>query len=160
MPNTDGLSRKALISLFVVTLTLYVATAMATDAVDMLRVMNPILAALSVAVAVAYANIAWSAFRVPMMARSHMLGLGIFFSWGSAAMLRLLSAAVYGLHNPSLMGTDYSTFALYLQTLAAFFHLAAPLAPSANAPIKAFVSAGIYAGLGVLLMFVFIFLRT
>lgn len=138
----------------------YAALAWATEARDLLVVGNALMLFVAVAVMVAYALPAWTALRRHKATAAGLLAMGIFLSWAGSAVFRVLSLLVYGLQRPDFAGTDYSTFALYLNFLAGLLHLAAPeLSIEGLLPARSWVTAGLVAGGGVAVVAALVLLR-
>lgn len=128
----------------------WAVAAVLTDSRQMFLVGNAVMASTSVAIMVAYGRVAADALLSKHTTRAHMLGLGIFLAWAGAALLRVVAILVYGFRLDA-GGTDFSTFALHLQFIAACLHLAAPvLDPGGIWPMRERIKTGLWSGAGVL----------
>lgn len=138
----------------------YAVLAMTTDAHDLLVVGNSLMLFVAVAVMIAYSRPAWKAARSRPITAVSLLAMGIFLSWTGSAIFRILSLIVYGLGRGDYAGTDYSTFALYLNFLAGLLHLAAPeLSAEGLLPPSSWITAGIIAGGGAAVLVGIVLLR-
>lgn len=131
---------------------LWAVVAYLTDSRQMFLIGNAVMTSISVAIMVAYWRVAANAFLAENMSRAHLLGLGIFFAWAGTAVLRTITVLVYGF-NVKAGGTDFSTFGLHLQLIAACLHLAAPvLDPGGIWPVRERIKTGLWAGAGVFVL--------
>lgn len=138
----------------------YAVLAITTNARDLLVVGNSLMIFVAVAVMIAYAKPAWKALVARPVTAVSLLAMGIFLSWAGSAVFRMISLMVYGLGRPDYAGTDFSTFALYLNFLAGLLHLAAPeLSAEGLLPPSSWITAGIIAGGAVAVLIAIVLLR-
>lgn len=124
----DVLLAPRLWTLFIAPNIAFLAVALATEAFELISVLNIVVVALATNVCVAFApNVVDAIFSKRAADKADYISIGIFSAWFSIILGACLSLVYRYLGEPRwLVDTDFTSYRNFMLACAAVFHLAAP----------------------------------
>jgi len=130
---------------FILPQIIFLCSVLALGGSQLIEIFNILNLSLAVGVVVAYAPVVFnSIFSDRPLDRADWLGIGIFLSWFATIELRTYSIIWRWMDQPLwLTQSEILSYALFCQTTAAIFHLAAPGAINNRIPTRRWINIGI-----------------
>ena len=132
---------------------IYVASVWLLDAPDLLLVLNGLVMSASAGICVAYAPVFIAALLRGRPSKGDYLGAGIFMSWSTTCLLRVVSVVGRDFGWPGIHNTNWQTSIIWLNLMSGLLHLWAPYLVEERSPRAKWVSTGIITAVGFFIVF-------
>ena len=124
---------------------LFAVVAWATEAPDLILVLNALSLPIAAGGAVAYLRVAITALMTRTPGRADILAIGIWLASCDRVLARLSSMAARDLGMPSIYNSDITSTYVFLGVLAGLCFLWAPFGGGTKAPSRAWICGGLIA---------------